>query len=156
MGKWLTRLAEMESTVGEKCAAPPVPRHCQNRQNPVLSVLAGGSEGGRADSLAKTDATPQASDPRGLNWSEADIQRFHARRTRLLRWGWSVGQAEALADRLTCRDVAGTDDRVSCADCQHLRPGHCENHRRAGLQSDEVGRSLVGLLQRCPGFQAEP
>ncbi|MBX3642311.1 MAG: hypothetical protein KF720_04485 [Rubrivivax sp.] len=88
-------------------------------------------------------------------WGDADIARFHARRARLLRWGWPADQAEALADWLTCRDVVGDDDRVSCTDCRHYRPGRCGNHRRAGLQSAELGRDLAGMPQRCPGFQSE-
>ena len=87
-------------------------------------------------------------------WADADISRFIARRDRLLRWGWPEPQAEALADRLTRRDVAGDDDRVSCADCQHYWPGRCGNHRRAGLNVADVGRDLVRQLQRCDGFKA--
>ena len=94
----------------------------------------------RADALA------------GVGWDDTDIARFHARRARLLRWGWPADQAEALADRLTCRDVAGGADRVSCSDCAHYRPGRCGNHRPAGLQAPELGRDLAGLLQRCPAF----
>lgn len=154
MPKWLARLVELEPPSGEGMAAPAALRHYQNRHNPVLSVLAGSPQGGGEDFSAETDptaATPP--DPRGFHWSEANIARFHARRTRLLRLGWPANEAETIADRLTCRDVAGNDDRVSCADCRHLRPSRCGNHRLALLQTAELGRSLVGLLQRCPGFQ---
>jgi hypothetical protein len=74
-----------------------------------------------------------------------------ARRERLLRWGWSAPDAEALAMRLARRDRE-PDGRASCVDCQHYRPGRCSNHRRAALHSPEVGRDLAEMRQRCPGF----
>lgn len=83
-------------------------------------------------------------------WTDGDIARFIARRARLLRWGWAEPDAETLAERLVKRDRE-RDDRVSCAECQHYRPGRCGNHRRAGLHSPDVGRDLMALLQRCPG-----
>ena len=55
-------------------------------------------------------------------------------------------------NRLVTRDREH-DERVSCTDCRHYRPGRCGNHRRAGLHGAEVGRDLAGLLQRCPGFE---
>jgi len=45
------------------------------------------------------------------------------------------------------------DERVSCTDCKHYRPGRCGNHHHAHLNVAEVGRDLASLLQRCPGFQ---
>ena len=86
-------------------------------------------------------------------WTDANIERFLCRRDRLLRWGWGEPEAEALAERLVKRDREQDDDRVSCADCRHYRPGRCGNHRYAGLHSPDVGRPLVALLQRCPGFE---
>lgn len=154
MGKWLDRLAALDDTGEEKNSPCPFPPHCQNRQKPVLSVLAGGQEGDTAEIFVDSDAAALPN-PHGWGWGNADIGRFLARRARLQRWGWPADQAEALADRLTCRDVAGDDDRVSCTDCKHYRPGRCGNHRRAGLHSAELGRDLAGLLQRCPGFQSE-
>ena len=153
MGKWLARLAALDDAGEEEKSVPPFPPHCQNRQNPVLSVLSGGWEGGDAEISEVREAAAALPHPQG--WDDADIARFHARRVRLLRWGWPADQAEALADRLTCRDVVGDDDRVSCADCRHYRPGRCGNHRRAWLHSAELGRDLAGMLQRCPGFQSE-
>lgn len=155
MGKWLARLAALDDAGEEKNSAPPFLPHCQNRQNPVLSVLAGGREGGSAESSVVGEAPVALPHPQGWGWGDADIARFLARRARLLRWGWPADEAEALADRLTCRDVAGDDDRVSCADCRHYLPGRCGNHRHAGLLSAELGRDLAGMLQRCPGFQSE-
>jgi hypothetical protein len=100
------------------------------------------------------DATADALDLAPVAWTDGDIARFLDRRARLLRWSWPDAEAEELAERLTLRDRSG-DDRVSCTDCQHYRPGRCRNHRRAGLHSAELGRDLAGLLQRCPGFQSE-
>lgn len=155
MGKWLARLAALDDAGEEKNSVPPFPPHCQNRHNPVLSVLAVGREGGAGEISVEREAAAALPHPQGWGWSDADIARFQARRARLLRWGWPADVAEALADRLTCRDVAGDDDRVSCADCRHYRPGRCGNHRPAGLHSAELGRDLAGMLQRCPGFQLE-
>ncbi len=87
-----------------------------------------------------------------VGWTDGDIARFTDRRARLMRWGWSEAEAEKLADRLVQRD-RDIDDRVSCADCQHYRPGRCGNHRRAGLHAPDVGRDLASLLQRCSGFR---
>ncbi|RTL08575.1 MAG: hypothetical protein EKK62_06900 [Acidimicrobiia bacterium] len=86
-----------------------------------------------------------------MAWTDGDIAAFLARRARLVRWGWPVADAERLAERLVIRDREA-DARVSCADCQHYRPGRCANHAGAGLHAPEVGRVLAGLLQRCPGF----
>jgi TubC N-terminal docking domain len=86
-------------------------------------------------------------------WSDDDIHRFNTRRARLLRWGWSEPQAEALAERLTLRD---RDDRIACIECSAYRPGRCANHRSAGLGTAELGRDLAMLLQRCPGFKNKP
>lgn len=101
----------------------------------VLALLAV-SEGSQS---AQTPADPEA-------------VRFAARRARLLRWGWPAAEADEMAERLTRRDLNG-DDRASCTECASYRPGRCGNHRRAGLFSPEVGRDLVAMLQRCPGFR---
>lgn len=104
------------------------------------------------------DARPEPGpvDLDAVAWSDSDIARFLDRRGRLLRWRWPEAEAERWAARLVQRD-RDTDPRVSCADCGAYRPGHCCNHRRAGLLSAEVGRDWVALLQRCPGFgEAKP
>jgi hypothetical protein len=85
-------------------------------------------------------------------WTDADIARFLDRRARLLRWGWAEPEAEKLADRLVRRDREA-DERVSCTDCRHYRPGRCGNHKTAGLGSADVGRDLATQLQRCPAFE---
>ncbi|MDR7332453.1 hypothetical protein [Roseateles asaccharophilus] len=71
--------------------------------------------------------------------------------TRLLRLHWPKAEAEAFAGRLVERDRSG-DERVSCFECRHYRPGSCGNYRRAGLGARTVGSDLAGLLQRCSGF----
>ena len=86
-----------------------------------------------------------------MAWTDADIDRFHDRRARLLRWGWSEAEAEALAERLVKADRE-QDDRVNCTDCQHYRPGRCGDHRRAGLSARHVGRDFATTLQRCDAF----
>ena len=78
--------------------------------------------------------------------------RFLDRRSRLLRWRWPEPEAEKLAALLAQRDRQD-DDRVTCTECQHYRPGRCGNHRRAGLYGSGVGRALAAMLQRCPGFE---
>ena len=92
------------------------------------------------------------SDLAAVAWTDADIVHFLDRRARLLRWGWPEPDAEKLAERLVIRDRE-RDDRVSCTDCRHYRPGRCGNHRRAGLNVADVGRDLAAMLQWCPGFQ---
>ena len=72
------------------------------------------------------------------------------RLARLRAWGWSEDQAQAMAHRLAARDRE--DQRVSCVDCRHHRPGHCGNHRQAGLSVPTIGRDWATLMQRCDGF----
>jgi hypothetical protein len=98
-----------------------------------------------------TGTIPTGAELGAVAWTDADLARFVDRRARLLRWGWAEPEAEALAERLVIRD-RGADARVTCAECQHYRPGKCANHQRAGLQTADVGRELAGLLQRCGGF----
>ena len=88
-----------------------------------------------------------------IGWTDADIARFLDRRARLMRWGWAEPEAEALADRLVRRDRE-QDERVSCTDCKHYRPGRCDNHQRAGLTVADVGRDWAALLQHCPAWSA--
>lgn len=136
MNKWLVRLEALEH---ENISDTPALQHCQNRQNGLLSVLAGGWE----ESAAEFSGSPN---PR-------DRDRYQARVDRLRRWGWSGADAAATAERLARRD-AGDDDRVICAaECTHYRPGRCGNHKLAGLLTAELGRDLAGLLQRCPGAE---
>ena len=104
--------------------------------------------------MTAADLRPPA-EPEPLNlatvaWTDADISAYLDRRARLLRWGWAEREAEVLAERLVIRD-RDADDRVSCTDCRHYRPGRCDNHRRAGLHEPDLARDFAALLQRCPG-----
>ena len=85
------------------------------------------------------------------SWNDGEIQAFTHRRDRLLRWGYPEQDADDLAERLTLRDREH-DERVSCTDCRHYRPGRCGNHRAAGLRVPDMGRDLAAMLQRCEGF----
>jgi len=93
---------------------------------------------------------PDAPDLSAVAWTDADIAAFLARRARLMRWGWAEADAERLAERLVIRDRE-QDDRTSCADCAHYRPGRCGNPRAAGVARD-LPAEMVSMLQRCPGF----
>ncbi len=77
--------------------------------------------------------------------------RFLDRRARLLRWGWPEPEAVGLAERLAERDRE-QDDRVSCAECRHYRPGRCGNYEQARLSGRGLSRDLISMLQRCLGF----
>ncbi len=114
----------------------------------------GGADDLRADSQEKnaSDGTGANDDLATVARTPDDLARFTARRDRLVRWGWAEADAERMAERLALRDRE-QDDRVSCTDCRHYRPGRCGNHRRAGLGTSDVGRDLATLLQRCPGFK---
>jgi hypothetical protein len=144
VGKWAARLAE-------KTAAPFCTFTDETDKSGVLAVLAVTPQEGASDFRAQ-QAQPHAADLAAVAWTDADIARFFDRRARMLRWGWAEPDAEKLAERLVKRDREH-DDRVSCAECLHYRPGRCGSHRRAGLHSPGVGRGLAATLQRCPGFQ---
>ena len=148
MGKWAARLAE-------KAAAPIWVGTDTTDKRGVLAVLAVTPQGGTHDfqvALVPAAGFPESIDLAAEAWTGADIARFHDRRARLARWGWADNEAETLAERLVKRD-RGRDDRVSCIDCRHRRPGRCGNHEAATLQSPEVGRDFAAMLQRCAGFE---
>jgi len=123
------------------------PNRPESEQVSGLSQDSQNSQGWAATMTTEADLAAVA-------WTDADIARFLARRDRLMRWGWSETEAEALAERLVLRD-RDADSRVSCTECRHYSPGSCANHRRAGISAPYVGRDLAGMLQRCPGFQVE-
>lgn len=144
MGKWIERLQSKtaHSLAGDTDETPKTPLVG------VLSVLAVAPQGGCAN-FGPADSGPDLS---AVAWTDEDIARFLARRARLLRWGWSEPEAEKLADRLVRRDRE-QDERVSCTDCRHYRPGRCGNYRQAGLTTPDLGRDLAAQLQRCRGFK---
>lgn len=95
----------------------------------------------------------RASQLAALAGSATDAQRYRDTLARLLRWGWPQDDAEATARRIAERDP--DDDRRTCMECAHHRPGRCGNHRAAGLYSPEVGRDLAALPQRCPAHRKD-
>ncbi len=88
----------------------------------------------RAYRLSAAEADEAHAEP----WDDAAIARFVARVALLMRRGYSVGDADDLAERL---HLAG-------------RPGawRCGNHRAAGI-GRELPAALVTRPQRCPGFE---
>lgn len=129
MSKWLARLAALD---GENAGSPMAAPTDRTDKRGLPSVL----------------AVVQATDDRETPTAPTD--RASARLVRLRRWGWPEAEALALSQRLAHRDA--DDDRVTCADCRHCRPGQCGNHRRAGLTGVAIGRDWAALLQRCSGF----
>lgn len=150
MGRWAARYAE-------KLAAPPQGGTDKTDERGVLSVLAVAPERGACEfqavpmAASKPTESPAALDLAAVAWTDSDIARFLDRRARLLRWGWAADDAEKLADRMVRRDREH-DERVSCTDCRHYRPGRCDNHERALLSSPELGRDFATQLQRCAGY----
>ncbi len=68
---------------------------------------------------------------------------------RLVRWGWPADLAAVTAARIAARHA--DDDRRTCPECAHYRPGRCGRHRAAGLLYPDLGAELASLPQRCPG-----
>ena len=87
-------------------------------------------------------------------WSDAEIHAFTSRRDRLLRWGYSVPQANDLAERLTLRD-RDLDDRHLCLECSHLRTsGRCAAAALGHLAgADPRMQPPPAILMRCPAFK---
>jgi hypothetical protein len=82
-------------------------------------------------------------------WTRADVSNFLDRRARMLRWGWTVADAERLAERLVFFDREH-DARVSCADCT-LPNGSARQPHLCTVTIADVGTNLAVLLQHCPG-----
>ena len=149
MGKWTARLEE-------KTSAPPYGGTDRTDKRGLLSVLAVTTEGGAENFHGLVQADSEISEKRlGTHCQNRQkVTAFIARRERLLRWGWTQQQAEAVAERLTLRDL-DADDRRLCVECRHCRPGlTCAAYRAAGV-GRELGRDLATLLQRCPAFVPE-
>lgn len=162
----------------QPCGPAPASAPCEGLRIPAKAIDGDDEAGADSQDFAgvrRTQTMPRGEETRGSSqdshdsqgvacptrsgtdlaaaWADADISAFLDRRARLLRWGWAEPDADALAERLARRDREH-DERVSCTDCRHYRPGRCGNHRRAGLHTSELGRDLATLLQRCPGFQS--
>ena len=149
MGKWTARLAQKTNTP----TAQGTDRTDKSRVSSVLAVPCG--EGDRVFPLAGEAVgrpAPELPHSVAVAWGDGDVARYQERLARMLRWGWPIAEAERQADRLVNRDRE-SDERVSCTDCKHYKPGRCGNHRHAGLNVADVGRDLATLLQHCPGHQ---
>lgn len=99
---------------------------------------------------ALTDA--EADHAHAEPWDEAACGRFVALVSLFMRRGIDAADADDLAERLHLRNVNG-DDRVTCIECRHHRPGaaeDCGNSSKAGARVR--GPHAATLLQRCPGF----
>ena len=83
-------------------------------------------------------------------WDDAEIAAFTARHVRLLTLGFTDGDADDLAERLTLRDRDG-DTRRLCIECAHYRGGRCRQAARSGV-GPEVG-ALAVVFQRCTAFE---
>ena len=126
-----------------------------------LSQMSQMSQGVKSKTDPATTAEPVSAPPNPDRWcwthsdamNGAELEAFSTRRARLMRWGWIESEAEALAERLVKRD-RDKDERASCTECRHFRPGRCGNHGRAGLNVPDLSRDLAVQLQRCPGFTA--
>ena len=82
-------------------------------------------------------------------WSDVEIADFVARHTRLLALGFTDGDADDLAERLTLRD-RDADERRLCVECCNFRGGRCRQAARSGV-GPEVG-ALAFVLQNCSAF----
>lgn len=79
----------------------------------------------------------------------ARVERFTAVRR------MKPDEAEALAYKLATRDREG-DDRRLCLECLHLYgtgKWNCVNWQQAGVPAAALAAQLVGLPQRCGGFE---
>jgi len=97
-------------------------------------------------------ALAEQTDAFNPHWTRGKASLSLDRYARLIRWGWAEPQAGKMAELLAQRDRE-QDDRVSCADCLHYKPGRCGNYRRAGLFAPQLGQDFASLLQHCPGFK---
>ena len=84
-------------------------------------------------------------------WNDDEIATFVRRHARLMSLGYSDGDADDLAERLTLRDRDG-DDRRMCVECAHCRPLRCGNHHAAGIHASDISVGLAVLPQRCPAW----
>lgn len=100
--------------------------------------------------LSRTYEVPR---PVTVALTDPDVARLTYVCARMVRWRWTEGEAESVAERLLKRDRE-QDNRVSCVECRHYRPGRCGRFRRAGLSASDVGHDFAGLLQHCPAYQA--
>lgn len=96
--------------------------------------------------------------PHSSAMNSAEIDTFTARLARFTDKGLTLGDAEALADKLVKRDRE-MDDRCMCVECAHLQGAgrwRCSNTMMAGIgphtADTQLPSSLTHQLQRCAGF----
>jgi hypothetical protein len=140
-------------------------RTAANSANPAPPTAAA-DHSQDSQTFATAENRTSTSDSQDSQDSQGGGRPLHPRDprlARLLRWGWPVVEAEALAARLARRDAQAAagdaDERAVCIDCSNYRPGRCTRHRAAGLHSPEIGRDLAALAQRCAAHKpadAEP
>jgi hypothetical protein len=133
-------------------------RTAANSANPALlpaaADLAAAGHSQDSQTFAAAENRTSTSDSQDSQDSQGGGLPLHSRDprlARLLRWGWPLAEAQALAARLARRDA--TDDRVVCVECSNYRPGRCTRHRAAGLLTADVGRELAALPQRCAAYK---
>ncbi len=141
MGKWLARLAAQEEMGTGENLAPPLATPCQNRQNPVSSVLSVGSGQGSPENLplpAPLPAVPAWASPSvGLGSSEdfeerAAILEFDA--------GMPRGEAETLARSLLAANDFERSERTTLVPADAIP---------AEVVAHEVRRSRFARLGRA-------
>jgi hypothetical protein len=96
-----------------------------------------------------------ASEPQLLSYPPSLGQpAFQSRKDRFIRWGYGCAAAEALAQKLTRRDL-DFDDLHMCIECRHLEDsGRCAQARNRKLwRADPKLEPVRDLLQRCECFQ---
>ena len=95
-----------------------------------------------------------ARSPATTDWLDGEIADFLVRRDRLMRWGHSEADAEALAERLLQRDRDG-DDRRMCVECTSLtRASRCSVAAAGRMPGvDRRLEPVSTVLQRCEAFQ---
>jgi hypothetical protein len=156
--KWLARLKKTELFAKAEATKPTEPGFV-GFVAPISARMP--KEG--ADSPAANDPT---SGPNRWSWPHseamngAEIEAFTARLARFSDKGLSLGDGEALADKLVKRDRE-TDDRRLCLECSHLAGSaafawRCGSWQLAGValkaRDAAVPIALVQTLQRCNGF----
>lgn len=134
------------------------------RINPQLAKLALQPEGGAQ--VARTAATVAndvpATDPDRWCWphsvamNSAELNAHLARVAKFNERGFTLAQAEELADKLLARDRQGLD-MVACLECRYCTGSQCVTPMQAGLfangQRAFSVQPIRDKLQRCAGFK---
>ena len=92
--------------------------------------------------------------PNSNAMNTAEIELFLRREDSFIDKGLSKQEAERISDRLVSRDRE-RDDRSFCIECVHLRGisrWQCDNQVKADLNTQDLAKNFVLILQRCAGF----